>query len=329
MNLKSTAFITLFTLSIVMATAQSADSLTVGDTTKIPSDTSYWKKGGLASITFTQVSLTNWAAGGDNSISLNGFFSAFADYRKDKIIWNNSLELGYGLIRQGDGSADFEKTDDRINLVTQFGYKLKGDKLYWSTLLDFRTQFQEGVNEEGERISDFLAPAYLLISTGLDWKPNKVFSLTYGPVTGKLTFVLDQDLANVGAFGVDPGVLNPTTGLYDVEGKNARAELGSFVKAAYAWEVMKNVSYSTRLELFTNYVEDFGNIDVNWQNLIVMKVNDFLTVNWQTQLLYDDDVKIQEFNSAGEVIGESPKTQFKSVFGVGLAYNFGQTRGDK
>ena len=289
------------------------------------SDTTYWKKGGLASLTFTQVSLNNWAAGGDNSVSLAGLFSVYADYTKDKITWSNSLEMGYGLIRQGE-DGDFEKTDDRINAISQFGYKLTEKNLFWSSLLDFRTQFQEGIDAEGNRISDFMAPGYLLVATGLEWKPSEFFSATYSPIGGKFTFVTDQDLADAGAFGVDAAETdadgNPIAGT----GKQSRAELGSFLKLNFNKEVVTNVTFESRLELFANYVEEFGNIDVNWQNLLVMKVNDFLTVNWQTQLIYDDDIKIEDFNDAGEVISSSPKTQFKSVFGVGLAYRFGQTR---
>ncbi len=290
------------------------------------SDTTYWKKGGLSSLTFTQVSLNNWAAGGDNSVSLAGFATLYADYQKDKITWTNTLEMGYGLIRQGE-DGDFEKTDDRLNAITQFGYKLSDKNLYWSSLLDFRTQFDEGFDEEGNVISKFMSPGYLLVATGLEWKPSEVFGLTYSPLGGKFTFVLDQDLADIGAFGVDPAEVEAITGLPVAgTGSNSRAELGSFLKLNFAKEVVTNVNFESRLELFANYVEEFGNIDVNWQNLLVMKVNDFLTVNWQTQLIYDDDIKIDEFNNDGEVIGSGPKTQFKSVFGVGLAYRFGDKR---
>jgi len=297
----------------------------LGVTQAQDADTTYWKKGGLASLTFTQVSLNNWAAGGDNSVSLAGLFNVYADYAKDKITWQNSLEMGYGLIRQGE-DGDFEKTDDRINAISQFGYKLPSKNLYWSSLLDFRTQFDEGVDEEGNRISRFMAPGYLLVATGLEWKPAPFFSLTYSPVSGKFTFVTDQDLADVGAFGVDPAELDAAGNPIAGTGSNSRAELGSFLKLNFNKEIVTNVTFESRLELFANYIEEVGNIDVNWQNLLVMKVNDFLTVNWQTQLIYDDDIQIEEFNSAGEVIGSSPKTQFKSVFGIGLAYRFGATR---
>lgn len=288
-------------------------------------DTTYWKKGGVTSLTFSQVSLTNWAAGGQNSVSLNGYMNMYADYNKGKISWSNNLELGYGIIKQGENTKP-QKTDDIIIATTQFGYNITGEKLQWSTLIDFRTQFYQGLDEDGRRISDFMAPGYLLVATGLDWKPNKVFTLTYAPLTGKFTFVTDQDLANEGAFGVDPGIRDANGNLIS-EGSTSRAEIGSFLKAKFNKEnIIKNVNFSSKLELFTNYVENFGNIDVNWQNLLVMKVNSFLNVNWQTQLIYDDDIKSIEVNDIGEEITVGPKVQFKSVFGVGLTYNFGDKK---
>jgi hypothetical protein len=289
-------------------------SFTASTTQAQDADTTYWTKGGVAALTFSQVSLTNWAAGGNNNVSVNGFFNLFANYKKSKLDWSNNLEMGYGVVKQGQDATP-QKTDDIIIATTQLGYQLKGDKLFWSSLLDFRTQFVEGLDEEGNRISDRMAPGYLLVATGLDWKPSPVFSLTYAPVTGKFTFVTDDALAAAGAFGVTPG-------------ENFRAELGSFLKMKLAKDnIVKNVNFSSKLELFTNYVENFGNVDINWQNLVAMKVNSWLTVNWQTQLIYDDDIKIASgVDASGEPTGFAPRTQFKSVFGVGLSFQFGDSK---
>lgn len=278
----------------------------------VPADTSYWKKGGVGTITFSQVSLTNWAAGGENSVSLNGFLNLFANYAKDRSTWENRAAFGYGIVKQGSDNAPV-KSDDQINLSTKFGYKLNKDKgrWYFSSLLDFKTQFVEGVDAEGNRISNFMAPGYLVLATGVEYKIDDKFAFSIAPVTGKFTFVTDDDLAAVGAFGVDPG-------------KNSRAELGSFLSLFYKDDIATNVNYETRLELFNNYLENFGNVDVNWQNVLFMKVNKYLTVNFQTQLLYDDDINIQiDNNDDGVIDEEGPRIQFKSVFGVGLTYNFG------
>lgn len=292
-----------------------------------PSDTSYWKSGGLSALTFSQVSLTNWAAGGQNSAAINFNFGWFADYNRDRTKWENSLDIAYGLIKQGTG--DFDKSDDKLNIVTKYGYQINTDneKWYLSALLDFKTQFDKGFDPADDQtlISDFMAPGYLIIGTGVDYYPNEFLSFTYIPVTGKFTFVGVQELADNGDYGVDPAVFDEATGAKLQDGKNSRAELGSFFRARYA---KKN--FESRLELFTNYVEDFGNIDVNWQNSLVVNLTKVLSANFYTQLLYDDDIKVGADDNGDGTIDEltefKPRVQFKSVIGVGLSYQFGATR---
>lgn len=276
----------------------------------VPADTSYWLAGGFATLTFSNVTLSeSWSAGGAENISLNGATGLFANYAKKRTTWENSLDLGYGMINQDN--EGFEKSDDKINLVTKLGYQIKkgNSKWYFSGLLDFRTQFDKGYTlaEDGvtdSLISNFMVPGYLTVGLGVDYKPSTKLSFNYIPLTGKFTFVNDQGLADKGAYGVDPG-------------KKFRAELGSFLRIKYKDEVIKNVNLESRLELFTNYMKDFGTIDVNWQNTIVMKVNKVLSANLFTHLLYDKDIKTETED------GPEARVQFKSVFGVGLAYNFG------
>ncbi len=276
-----------------------------------PSDTSYWKKGGAGTITFSNVTLTNWAAGGQNSVALNSYLGLFANYAKSRTTWENSLDLGYGLLKQGE--ADFVKSDDKLNFSTKYGYKLSSGESNWyfSALADFKSQFAEGVDEADSVISRFLAPGYLVVATGIDYKIGEVFSANLAPVTGKFTFVTDEKLSDAGAYGVDPG-------------SKSRAELGAFFRMKFKKDIIQNVNYETRLELFTNYIENFGKIDVNWENILIMKINKFLSANLITQLLYDEDIDIEVDNNDDGIVDEvGPRVQFKTVFGVGLSYNFG------
>jgi len=287
-------------------------NVTIAQTT--PADTSYWKSGSQSTITFSQVSLTNWAAGGENSTAVNGFFNVFADYRKGRRKWHTSLDLGYGLLKQGE--KRIRKSDDQINFVTRFGYQLNptNEKLYLSTFLNLRTQFAEGyaVDDPDSLISKFLAPGYLTVGVGLEYAANEFVSFGYKPLAGKFTFVSADIVGDAGAYGVESG-------------KTSRVELGSYFRFSYKQEAFKNVNVDTRFELFTGYeTEAFGNIDVNWQNTIVMKINEHLSTNLFTQLLYDDDVKIDvDTNNDGVVDQSGPRVQFKSVFGIGLIYQFG------
>ncbi|MFL5752404.1 MAG: DUF3078 domain-containing protein [Bacteroidia bacterium] len=281
-----------------------------------------WKKGGLISLVGQQVSLTNWAAGGQNSISAAALVSLFTGYRKGKIYWNNNLDLGYGVVKQGD-NKDWWKNDDRIQFTSKFGRKAF-DHSYYSALLDFKSQFAPGYNypNDSTKISDFLAPAYALAAVGLDYKPNDDFSVFVAPLTCKVTIVANDSLAKYGAYGVQKEVRDPN-GTITTHYLKHREEFGGYLKFQYKRNVMENVSFSTMLELFANYLVKPGNIDVNWTTLTTMKVNKYISATLSTNLIYDDDVTITaDKNNDGKADFSGPRVQFKQVFGVGLSYKF-------
>ena len=277
-----------------------------------------WKKGGLVSANLAQTSLTNWAAGGEGSISVNGLLSVFANLKKGKSVWDNSLDLGYGLMKQG--SESFRKTDDKIDFLSKYGREAFKD-FYYAALLNFKTQMTPGWNYDAdpkEKISDLFAPAYLLIAMGLDYKPNAYFSAFIAPLTGKFTFVTDDALSDAGAFGVTPG-------------ETIKSELGGYIRSIFTkndfkGEFMKNISFTTKIDLFSNYLENPQNIDVNWETLLGMKVNNYITVSFNTLLIYDDNIKVAfDKNDNGTIeTGEGirSKIQFKEILGVGLSYKF-------
>ncbi len=291
-----------------------------------PADTSYWQKGFIGTASFTQVSLSNWAAGGQNSISLGGYMTTFANFAKGKDSWENYLEMGYGLIKQGD--VEFQKTNDKINIVSKYGRKIsKTDDghLFFSSLIDFRTQFAPGFSAPGETeyISKFMAPGYVLAATGIDYKVSPNFSINYAPATGKFTIVNDERLANAGAFGVTPAEYAADGVTILTEGRKFRAELGSFLKINFKKEVVSNVNVETRLEMFSNYLNKPQNIDINWENIILLKINEWLVTSFITQLIYDNDIDIAQFDEAGIQTGAGPRVQFKQLFGIGLTVKMG------
>ena len=293
-------------------------------TTSAQQDTTYWEIGGNTALTFSQVTLTNWAAGGQNSIAINSNFGIFANRIKDRGKWENSLDLAYGIINQEESSG-FSKSDDLINLVTKYSYKMNaiGGKWFFTALMDFRTQFTDGfaTPNEIERISDFMAPGYLTVGSGVSFDPSDELSFSYQPITGKFTFVLDQELANQGSFGVQGAVLDADGVSVLMPGKTSRAEFGSFFRAKF-----KNDVFESKLELFTGYTENLGEIDINWQNALIVKLTKAISMNAFTHLIYDKDILIGRDNdNDGEIdVGtEKPRVQFKSVLGVGLAYKFG------
>ena len=261
-----------------------------------------WKVSGVTSLSISQLSLSNWAAGGENSFSGNAFFKISPDYDDGTINWDNDLILGFGLLRQGDD--DFSKSDDQIELNSKFGYRA-GKNWFYTALLSFKTQFADGYaypEDIKTKISGFMAPGYLNISLGFDYKPSDGFSLLIAPISTKMTFVMDETLANEGAYGVPVG-------------NSYRGEFGGYIKIAWKKEILKNVTLDTKVDFFSNYVENPQYVDVNWDLLLTFKVNELISATLMTQLIYDYDIKF------GPEPGQ-PKVQFKELFGLGLAYNF-------
>lgn len=282
------------------------------------SDTSYWQNGLKGTLTFTQINLTNWVAGGNSSVALTGYLGLFANYNRNKISWESALDLGYGFIDQT--GIGLRKTDDKFSLNSKLGYKISGERWLWSTLIDFKSQFAKGFAfpNDSVPISKFASPAYITISTGIEFKLTENFYLILSPLTTKFTIVTDQILADSGAFGVDPAEFD-LNGLKIKDGQNRRTELGTFFKGYFKKDIIENVNFESKLELFTSYRENFGNIDVNWENILILKVNNWLSTNLIVQLIYDDDIDVPIFNENDVQIGAGPRLQFRQIFGVGLS----------
>ena len=262
-----------------------------------------WTVKGITGVNLSQTSLVNWSAGGENTIATNVYLNVAANYVKGKLSWDNDLSTEYGTTYTS--SNKWVKSVDKLAIATKLGYKMSG-KWYLSGLADFRTQYDKGYkdNKKEQYISKLLAPAYTNIAIGADYKPNKNLSVFMSPVTGKMTIVRDDYLSSIGAFGVK-------------EGKKFRGEFGAYVKGDLSYEIMKNVTLLSKASLFTAYDKSFGNVDIIWENIISMKVNKLLTATINTNLQYDNDVKILDENGQG-----GAKVQFKELIGVGIAYKF-------
>lgn len=284
--------------------------------------TNEWERGGTSRINFSQLSLTNWSAGGQNSVNANSLISLHANRKREKSLWENFLEIGYGINLQGN-NASWIKTDDKIDFTSKYGY-VANKKWSYAALFNFKTQFSDGYNYPNDsiKISGLFAPAYILESIGFDYQTESGFSCYISPATIKITVVGNQELANNGAFGVQKATLNPD-GTILLEGENTRTEFGGYIRAYYNKEIVKNINVNSKVELFANYLESPLFVDVNWELLLAFKVNKFISASLSTQLIYDHDILIDKDNNGDGITDLSePATQFKEVFGIGLAYTF-------
>jgi hypothetical protein len=274
--------------------------------TKDPKDTipKVWKVGAVIRLTLTQSSQDNWSAGGDkNTLGLSSFFSGFAFYKKGKNAWDNTLDLAYGFLNTT--SFGSRKSDDRIDILSKYGYDI-GKNWYLSGLLNFRSQFAPGyaypTDAPRTLTSDFLAPAYVIVSPGLNYKPNDNFSFFISPATLRWIIVKNDSLASVGAFGVDSG-------------KNTKLEFGAYSTISYTKKINDNVVYSGRVDLFSNYQHDPQNIDINMTNVLSVKVTGIITMSVAFNLIYDNDVKTVKAD--GTQGGAA--AQLQELLGIGLS----------
>ena len=273
---------------------------------KDPNDTLpyTWRKGGMYGINISQGSLSNWAAGGDEfSLSVNSVLNLFAFYKKDKHSWDNSLDFNLGYVNTT--SLGSRKNDNRIDLLSKYGYALNS-KLNIAGLVNFRSQFFKGYTYEDDvktLSSTFLSPAYILVSPGLDFKPNADLSIFVSPITTRWTIVKDDSLSAQGLYGVDPG-------------KHSNAEFGAFASVNYLKEFNPNVSFKSRLDLFSNYRRKPKNVDLYFTNVLNVKLTKLLSITWSVDMIYDDDVRLFGKDNNGAAL------QVKSLIGVGLLARF-------
>lgn len=291
--------------------------------TSIAKDTAtHWKSKNTIGFDLNEMAFVNWSAGGNSSVSglLKGNF--IREYAKENTKWNNELIFRYGVNMQ-DGLG-LRKTDDALQINSTFGHRKDSlSNWYTSAKLNFNTQFTDGYAYPNTEIaiSKPFAPAYFFLGIGTEYvNKQQKLNVYLSPLTSKSTLVLDQRLADQGAFGVAKAVYDSNGNLVS-HGKKSKNELGILVTAMHKKEVMKNIAVENRLSLYSDYINNFGNIDVDWQLQMDLLVNKYVRANIGLHLLYDDDIKAKE-QINGEQVIVGPKLQLKQALGVGFVYNF-------
>lgn len=277
--------------------------------------TSQWAFKKTLGLLLTQTAFVNWSAGGENSIAGITTVDFEFNYKKDRLFWNNHFKSRFGLNKE-DGQ-ETRKTDDVLEFISNFGYqKSATSNWYNSARFNFRTQYAEGYKypDRENYISKFFAPAYIFVGVGSQYtSPDKKFKLYLSPITEKTTLVWDEKLANQGAFGVQEAVYDDEGNLIK-KGEKSKVEFGILVTGEWQHELMQNIVMNNKLILYTDYLNEFSNIDVDWELKIQLIVNKFVKANIGTHLVYDDDVIDKETGN--------PEIQLKQLLGVGIVYSF-------
>ena len=269
-----------------------------------------WDMGGNGTLGFTQMFLSNWKAGGRSAFSFLSVLKGYANYsNENKLKWENSGEIRNGWIRQGGDIDQTQKNDDKLELISRLGVNAF-KKWYYSAEIDFKTQFFNGYNYPNDSvpISTFLSPATTFIKIGLDYKPNKNFSLFLSPLTAKNVFVRDTARIDQTRYGVSAN-------------RRSFWEPGLNADIRYKIDITPRISYETKYKMFLNYQQPFKQIDINWENTIVAQLTSRISMTFMLYMLYDDNVTFPtgKMGTDGKEIYK-PKWQTKELTTIGFSY---------
>ena len=310
--------------------AKVAETLTAAsDVPEAEPKAHYWTNSVLNQINFGQTSLWNWAAGGYNNYTLAAAIDANANYKKEKMIWTNRLQLDYGFMYSADKPI-FQKTKDRIYFESKWGYETPVRHLSYSAFFDFKTQFDDNFkygtpkNGEGqepsiqdwldarELMSGLFSPAYINFGLGLLWTPKPWFSLNFSPLAADIVIVQNPALRDKYGMPLREEGLDKTVG---DNFKPYRFGLGAQLKADAKWIINDDFSYTTQLVLFSDYLHKPQNLRVNWDNKVFWKLAKYFALTLSTNLIYDENVKVKEVNGT-----KVPAVQFKEFLEFGFTY---------
>lgn len=316
--MKIRAFITTLLILILSQNVKSQVLIT----TTLPDSVSYWTRTNKLGLDLSEIAFVNWAVGGNNSFTVLFKGNFVRKYERKNIIWNNELITRYGLNAQE--GQETRKTDDQFQFNSTFGYKRDTvSNWYYSAKFTFNTQFANGYAYPNTitEISAPFAPAYIFLGVGGEYNRKDIGLTAYfSPITDKTTLVLNQMLADKGSFGVDAAITDADGNIIK-NGRKSRTEVGILFTNQFKRQIFKNIMLDQRTTLYTDYLNNFGNVDVDFQFQLDMTVNEYVKANIGAHVIYDDDIKATEERD-GQVVTVGPKLQLKQMLGVGLSYSF-------
>lgn len=255
-----------------------------------------WSVVGQNTLMLNQSAFSNWVAGGANNLGWQAGVNYNLTYEKDKDLWENIVILGYGMNNtQGVGNR---KTQDVINISTNYGRKISGD---WYTsvgaglISQFAPGYADGNNPEAEKISNFMSPGYVNVGAGFTYKPSDNFTMTLRPANARFTFVMDKDLQWAGNYGLKN------------DGDSMLFQFGFLGTAQYKVKLMENITLQNNASVFSNYLDHPERLVLSYAGILNLKVNKYISTNVTLDLLYDHN--------------QIKKTQLKQTLGIGFAYN--------
>lgn len=259
------------------------------DSNPTPKD-SIWKTGGTFSLLVNQSAFNaEWQGGGTSNYSGNIVINYDINYEKDQYSWDTKILADYGITKTKE-QDNYRKTSDRVEINSILGRQFKDSNWYASALLNFKTQFDKGYEFDedpntGEEIKEketqFMSPAYTQFALGALWKKSNNLKVNISPISGRMIsadkeFTTTPGYEDGDFFGLD-------------EGETTRFEFGASINAYAKFDIMENISMENILALYSNYLEDPQNVDLDYTMNLVLKVNKYISTNLTFQAIYDDN----------------------------------------
>jgi hypothetical protein len=282
-----------------------------------------WKYKTESSFVLNQTAVSNWVKGGEGSIAMALDVTGYADYnnKERKISSSNFARIKFGYLASGKDNIrknlDLLETNSKLNHLA-FG------KVDFSAIMLFKTQVAPGKNyfktaagrDTAVLVSEFLNPAILTIGLGFDYKPNKKTSINFSPLSYKGTFVTNKRIDQT-QYGIP-------------KDKRSLNEPGASFMITNEFNPLPTVSIIDRLQLFTNYIHNPQNVDVDWEMIATAHLNWFTDVRLNTHLIFDDDAKTVKKDSNGKPVlmpdgvteKKTARIQFKEMIGFAVSFRF-------
>ena len=304
----------IFNPVISQTVSEVADKTTEAAELAGNTETGKWEFGGRFQLSLNQSYSSNWVGGSDPFIGLSTLDNLSLSYRKNKISWENTLDVDFGMrYTFHQKGSKYEKTSDKVDFNSQLGLRAKG-YWYYGALLQVSTQIANGRDPENDSIktSSFMTPGYITLSLGMNYK-RKMWSWYISPVAAKLTTKTDPTFFEQEAFGV-------------LEKKKSHLSVGAFTRLSFDADIHKKINLNTKLEIFYDYMgvyDHLRNASANFEMTWHFSVTEWLAITFKTSLLYDYNIRFPAaYAEDGTVIATTDHLQFKELFGLTLGYKF-------
>jgi len=291
----------------------------------------YWTNSLSFSLGLNNTKLTNWAAGGYNTVTLATNLDAKADYKKDLMSWNNRLQLDYGFLNSSDKEGVLQKNNDRIYFESKWAYQTAAEsKFSFTASYDFRSQFTDtpsGYTQDattlewvaGDPVSGFISPAYTNLAIGLQWVPNEWFNINVAPLTGGFTIVTNEALR--ASYGMKPATYD-TDGTTPLTYNRALFQFGAQIKANIKFKINDSFTVESQGTVFTDYLSE-PYFRINWDNAIDWQLSKLIKLSFKTWMINDPNVIVTETVTEGGVdttVSKPRGWQFKEFMSFAFTY---------